>query len=85
MLAGEHSGDKIGAKLINQLKEYSNLEIVGVGGPAMEKAGLKSIIPFDELQVMGLVEPLLKLRRLLKLRKKISDFLLKMRSIIFLE
>ena len=45
MLAGEHSGDKIGAKLINQLKEYSNLEIVGVGGPAMEKAGLKSIIP----------------------------------------
>lgn len=74
MLAGEHSGDKIGAKLINQLKEYSNLEIVGVGGPAMEKAGLKSIIPFDELQVMGLVEPLLKLRRLLKLRKKISDF-----------
>mgnify|MGYP005733567829 FL=1 len=74
MLAGEHSGDKIGAKLINQLKEYSNLEIVGVGGPAMEKAGFKSIIPFDELQVMGLVEPLLKLRRLLKLRKKISDF-----------
>ena len=41
MLAGEHSGDKIGAKLINQLKEYSNLEIVGVGGPAMEKAGFK--------------------------------------------
>ena len=74
MLAGEHSGDKIGAKLINQLKKYSNLEIVGVGGPAMEKAGFKSIIPFDELQVMGLVEPLLKLRRLLKLRKKISDF-----------
>ena len=37
MLAGEHSGDKIGAKLINQLKEYSNLEIVGVGGPSNGK------------------------------------------------
>ena len=44
MLAGEHSGDKIGAKLINQLKKYSNLEIVGVGGPAMEKAGFKSML-----------------------------------------
>ena len=46
MLAGEHSGDKIGLKLIYQLKEYSNLEIVGVGVPAMEKGWFKIYYTF---------------------------------------
>lgn len=66
-IAGEHSGDVLGAGLIRSLKEQGVTEFTGIGGPLMEEQGLKSLLPMDELCVMGLWEVLWQLPRLLRL------------------
>jgi lipid-A-disaccharide synthase len=66
-LAGEHSGDVLGAGLLRSLKELGVTEFSGIGGPLMREQGLKSLVPMDELCVMGLLEVLWQLPRLLKL------------------
>jgi len=55
MIAGESSGDHLGAGLIEALKRTCSREIVlaGVGGPEMADAGLKSAFPLSEIAVMG--------------------------------
>ena len=68
IVAGEKSGDILGASLIEALRTYySDAEFVGVAGPAMLELGCKSITPMDRLSVMGFVEPLSRLPELLKL------------------
>lgn len=59
LLAGEASGDRLGAALIAGLRELApGLEIGGIGGPAMAAEGLESLFPMEELSVMGLAEVL---------------------------
>ena len=60
LIAGEPSGDRLGAALMAGLKELTEVEFHGIGGPAMEAEGLKSIFPMAELSIMGLVEVLPK-------------------------
>jgi lipid-A-disaccharide synthase len=64
ILAGEASGDRLGAALMAGLKTLTSVEFVGVGGPLMQAEGLDSLFPMDELSVMGLVEVLPKYRHL---------------------
>ncbi|MCL4105470.1 UNVERIFIED_CONTAM: hypothetical protein GTU68_055601 [Idotea baltica] len=67
LIAGEASGDKLGAALMIGLKELMpEVEFEGVGGPLMEAQGLQSQFPMDELSVMGLVEILPKYRHLMR-------------------
>lgn len=69
ILAGEASGDLLGAKLILELKKkLPSVEIEGIGGPAMTAAGCKSLFDIERLAVMGLFEPLLHLPDLIRLR-----------------
>lgn len=58
LIAGEPSGDVLGARLINGLKELTagDVRISGVGGPLMEAEGLNSLYGIEKLSVMGLVE-----------------------------
>ena len=59
LLAGEASGDLLGAPLLQALRErLSHARFSGVGGPAMQAAGLHSLIDMERLSVMGLVEVL---------------------------
>jgi lipid-A-disaccharide synthase len=66
LLAGEASGDVLGARLIAALREHRpDLRFSGVGGPRMAEAGLApSLFPMRDLAVMGLAEILPRLRAL---------------------
>lgn len=67
ILAGEASGDQLGAALISDLRALQpDCEIMGVGGAAMAAAGMKSIFPMSDLSLMGIVEVLPKIPLLLK-------------------
>ena len=61
LVAGEVSGDKLGATFMAGLRQLKpNVTFEGVGGELMEAQGLQSLFPMDELSVMGLVEILPK-------------------------
>ncbi|WP_154720895.1 lipid-A-disaccharide synthase [Ciceribacter sp. T2.26MG-112.2] len=69
VIAGEVSGDLLGADLIVALKERHGgpIELVGVGGDALERQGLNSLFDFAELSVMGLTQVLSRLPRFIRL------------------
>ncbi|WP_373050448.1 lipid-A-disaccharide synthase [Thalassovita aquimarina] len=66
VIAGEASGDKLGAALMAGLKQLAEVEFQGVGGPLMQAEGLDSLFPMDELSVMGIAEILPKYRHLMR-------------------
>ena len=72
IVAGEKSGDLLGADLIRNLKKiYPNALFEGVGGPSMISEGFQSYIDMDRLSVMGIMEPLKRLPELLRHQKSI--------------
>jgi lipid-A-disaccharide synthase len=68
LIAGEHSGDALGAKLMGALDagRGGRIRYLGVGGPLMAAAGLSSQFPIDEVAVMGPVAILARLPRILR-------------------
>jgi lipid-A-disaccharide synthase len=75
LVAGEPSGDLLGAALMRGLREElgGRVAFEGVGGVAMGAEGLTSIVPQDDLAVMGLVEVLPRLPRLLGHIARVRD------------
>lgn len=72
IIAGESSGDLLGAGLIRELRNrVPNLHSEGVAGPAMQAAGCEVLEHSEALAVMGLIEPLKEIPRLLRLRKSL--------------
>lgn len=70
IVAGEASGDLLGAKLIHALRDrWPNIQVEGVGGPAMAAAGCENLFDIERLAVMGLIEPIFRLPDLIKLRR----------------
>jgi lipid-A-disaccharide synthase len=67
VVAGEHSGDQLGAKLMRAVTEAHAGEagFLGVGGEAMEAEGLKSVFPLSDIAVMGILPVLARLPKLL--------------------
>lgn len=72
IIAGELSGDILGAGLIRALREeFPHAEFFGVGGPLMIAEGLESLAPIETLSVMGLFEVLIHLPKLLRLKMQL--------------
>jgi lipid-A-disaccharide synthase len=67
LVAGEHSGDQLGFKLMRALRAQAEgpVRFLGVGGEAMEAEGLKSLFPMSDIAVMGFLPVLAKLPSLI--------------------
>ncbi|WP_020558823.1 lipid-A-disaccharide synthase [Thiofilum flexile] len=72
IVAGETSGDLLGARLIKALQiQNPDLVFEGIAGTEMQAAGCRSLYPMETLSVMGLVEVLKHLPELLKIRREL--------------
>lgn len=85
LVAGETSGDILGAGLIRSLKKHHpNIQFVGIAGPQMQAEGCKAWYEMEELSVMGIVEVLGRLRRILAIRRDITKRLIELKPDIFI-
>jgi lipid-A-disaccharide synthase len=75
LVAGEHSGDQLGAKLMRALRDGRAGEIafLGVGGEAMEAEGLRSLFPISDIAVMGILPVLARLPKILARIRETTD------------
>ena len=85
LVAGEASGDILGAGLMQALRaQHPHIEFIGVGGPLMTAQGLTSYFPMERLAIMGLVEVLGRLPELLAKRKRLIATLLEQQPDVFI-
>ena len=76
IIAGEPSGDLIGANLIRSMKLLrGTLEFLGVGGDQMEKVGLKSIFPIKDISHIGPWDVLLNIRKIIRRINQTVNFI----------
>lgn len=85
IIAGEASGDILGAGLIKSLREHiPQLTATGVGGARMINEGFNSQFEIERLSIMGLIEPLLHLPGLLKMRRELLKSFTQHRPDVFI-
>lgn len=85
IVAGEASGDLLGAALIKALNEIdSGLSFEGIAGPRMLEAGAHSLYPMERLSVMGITEVLGRYTELRKMREQLIDHFRKAKIDLFI-
>ncbi len=85
LVAGETSGDMLGAGLMRALLElHPNIEFEGIGGPRMAAEDCKSLYPMERLAVTGLTEVLGRLRELLGMRRQLAGYFIRRPPDVFI-
>ncbi len=85
LVAGEASGDQLGAVLIEELrKHHPEAVFVGIGGERMQSAGMDNWWDSEELAVFGLFEVLAHFPRLLRIRRRLRQRLLALKPDVFI-
>lgn len=85
MVAGEASGDMLGASLIQAIKQRCpDAQFAGIGGPRMQAQGFLSMVPQERLAVRGYLEVIKRLPELLGIRRRLVKTLRKERPDVFI-
>lgn len=77
LVAGEPSGDALGAQLMERLRERagSSVRLIGVGGSEMRARGLQSLFPIDDIAHMGLRDVIPRIPQIWSRIRQVADFL----------
>ena len=74
MVAGEASGDNLGAPLVREiLQQRPDARFLGIGGPAMIAEGFESLVEMEQLSVNGIIDPLKRLPQLIRILRRVRD------------
>ena len=85
IVAGEASGDQLGAHLMRALlAQRRDLRFVGIGGPKMEAAGAEILFPMEKLAVRGYIEVIRHYREIVGIRRQLRDRFLREKPALFI-
>ncbi len=85
IVAGEASGDLLGARLLRSIKRHvPDAVIEGIGGPEMHAMGCRSLFPMERLSVLGLTEILGRYLELRRLRRRLIEHFLANRPDVYI-
>ena len=78
IIVGETSGDKLAARLLkNIIYKNNKIKLIGIIGPELKNLGCVEFLPMNELSTFGLIDPLLKIKKLINIKKKILTYFIK--------
>ena len=86
IIAAEHSGDRLGSKLLESLQNSFEVDLFGLGGPQVNSSEIVTPqgIDYKDLHVMGLIDPLINLPKILSIRKKLLNLFMSNKIDIFI-
>ena len=86
IIAAEHSGDRLGSKLLESLQNSFEVDLFGLGGPQVNSNEIVTPqgIDYKDLHVMGLIDPLINLPKILSIRKKLLNLFMSNKIDIFI-
>ena len=85
LVAGEDSGDILGAGLMQSLRvHYPKIIFRGIGGPLMQEQGLECFYPYQRLSVMGVVPILMRFFELVRMRRRLRTTIVKQQANCFI-
>lgn len=85
IVAGEASGDLLGAGLIRAIRDVNpELEVEGIGGPLLAEAGCTLLFPMDKLAVMGITEVMWRYMELRSIRARLGEYFIANKPDVFI-